>query len=275
MQRDYTLLKNVLSIPSKTYKEDLMVEFITKWLSDNDIQYQVDVHNNIYATKQTDETVEFFPCVVAHTDTVHEIDTINVREEQLPNSQQELKLALKAYNDNGLPTGIGGDDKCGIYACLELLKELPNLKAGFFVSEETGCHGSKKADKDFFSNVGYVIEFDAPGNWMVTEYCMGTQLFEKESEFFQLCDEVLTENFKKRNKYQSHPYTDVYALKEIFDFSCINFAIGYYNYHTKDEYVVVEDVYNGIDAGKKIIEKLGNKKYTFKSKKKSPYMIFG
>lgn len=275
MQRDYTLLKNVLSIPSKTYKEGLMVEFITKWLSDNNIQYQVDVHNNIYATKQTDETVEFFPCVVAHTDTVHEIDTINVKEEKLPNAQNKLKLALKAYNDNGLPTGIGGDDKCGIYACLELLKELPNLKAGFFVSEETGCHGSKKADKDFFSNVGYVIEFDAPGNWMVTEYCMGTQLFEKESEFFQLCDEVLTESFKKRNKYQSHPYTDVYALKEIFDFSCINFAIGYYNYHTKDEYVVVEDVYNGIEAGKKIIEKLGNKKYTFKSKKKSPYMIFG
>ena len=275
MQRDYTLLKNVLSIPSKTYKEDLMVEFITKWLSDNDIQYQGDVHNNIYATKQTDETVEFFPCVVAHTDTVHEIDTINVREEQLPNSQQELKLALKAYNDEGQPTGIGGDDKCGIYACLELLKELPNLKAGFFVSEETGCHGSRKADKNFFSNVGYAIEFDAPGNWMVTEYCMGTQLYEKNGEFFKLCDEVLTENFNKRNQYQSHPYTDVYALKQIFDFSCINFAIGYYNYHTREEYVVVEDVYNGIDAGKKIIEKLGNKKYTFKPKKTQQYTIFG
>lgn len=275
MQRDYTLLKNVLSIPSKTYKEDLMVEFITKWLSDNNIPYVVDTHKNIYATKQTDENVEFFPCVVAHTDTVHEIDTINVREEQLPNAQKELKLALKAYNDNGQPTGIGGDDKCGIYACLELLKVVPNLKAGFFVSEETGCHGSRKADKVFFSNVGYAIEFDAPGNWMVTEYCMGTQLYEKDGEFFQLCDEVLTENFKRRNKYQSHPFTDVYALKEIFDFSCINFSIGYYNYHTRDEYVVVEDVYNGIDAGKKIIEKLGNKKYTFKSKKKSQYMIFG
>jgi hypothetical protein len=37
----------------------------------------------------------------------------------------------------GKPTGIGGDDKCGVYACLELLKELPNLKAAFFVSEET------------------------------------------------------------------------------------------------------------------------------------------
>jgi di/tripeptidase len=104
---------------------------------------------------------------------------------------------------------------------------------------------------------------------------MGTQLFERESEFFKGCDEVLTENFKQRNKYQSHPYTDVYALKEIFDFACINFSIGYYNYHTREEYVVVEDVYNGIDAGKKIIERLGNQKFTLKPKEKSRFMIFG
>ncbi len=127
MQRDYILLKNVLSVPTKTYKEDLMIKFITEWLTENNIPFKVDGHSNIYATKQTDESVEFFPCVVAHTDTVHELDTINVREEQLPNAQRKLKLALKAYNDLGEPTGIGGDDKCGIYACLELLKELPTI----------------------------------------------------------------------------------------------------------------------------------------------------
>jgi hypothetical protein len=65
-------------------------------------------------------------------------------------------------------------------------------------------------------------------------------------------------------KYFSHPYTDVYALKESFDFSCINISIGYYDYHTKNEYVVVEDVYNGINVGKQMIERLGNKKYKFK-----------
>ncbi len=58
---------------------------------------------------------------------------------------------------------------------MELLKELPNLKVAFFVSEETGCHGSRKADKDFFKDVGYAIQFDAPENWMVTEICMGTR----------------------------------------------------------------------------------------------------
>lgn len=264
MERDYQLLKDVLSVPTVTYQEDRMVEFLINWLEENGIPFNVDEHKNIYAIKQTDEFVDYFPCVIAHTDTVHNIDTINVREIFSVNEQEELKPSLKAYNDFGNPTGIGGDDKCGVYACLELLKELPNLKAAFFVSEETGCHGSKKADPNFFMNVGYGIQFDAPGNTMVTEICMGTRLFDRDSDFFKTCDEVLTENFTNGQVYHSNPYTDVYALKNKFDFACINFAIGYYNYHTRNEYVVVEDVYNGIETGKKMIENLGNKKYNYK-----------
>jgi hypothetical protein len=121
------------------------------------------------------------------------------------------------------------------------------------------------ADDEFFENVGYVIEFDAPGNSMVTEYCWGVQLFDRDGEFFNVCDEVLTEGFNSRNDYQSHPYTDVMALKRKYNFSCINFAIGYYDYHTKNEYVVVEDVFNGIKTGKNMIEKLGCKYYPLKS----------
>jgi len=273
MIRDYELLKEVLSVPTVTYKETLMIEFLKKWLTDNKYPFFLDAKNNIYVTKQTDN-VNFFPCVVAHTDTVHQIDTINVREEMLPNEQGEIRKSLKAYNDDGNPTGIGGDNKCGIFACLELLKELPNLKVAFFVSEETGCHGSRAADEKFFSNVGYCIQFDAPGNSMVSEFCMGVQLFNKQSEFFKGVNEVLTENFKGRNKYQSHPYTDVYALKTKFNFSCINFAIGYYQYHTRYEYVVVEDVYNGIETGKKMIEKLGCQLHEFKKQIKYQYCLF-
>lgn len=273
MNRNYELLKSVLSVPTKTYQEKFMIEFLTNWLTENNIPFQVDEMFNIYVTKQT-TSIEYFPCVVSHTDTVHNLDKINIREEQLLNDQDELKLSLKAYNDKGNPTGIGGDDKCGVYACLELLKELPNLKAAFFVSEETGCHGSKNADPKFFENVGYVIQFDAPGNWMVSEYSMGVKLFERDSEFFESCNQVLSESFNNRQKYQSHPYTDVYALKQKFDFACINFAIGYYDYHTKHEYVVVEDVYNGIDAGKKMIEKLGYKKYQYINQKNNRQFFF-
>jgi di/tripeptidase len=178
----------------------------------------------------------------------------------LINAQGEEKLSYKAYNDEGNPTGIGGDDKCGVFACLTLLQELPNVKAAFFVSEETGCHGSHKASEEFFTNVGYGIQFDAPENWMVTERCFGQVLFDRDSEFFESCDKVLTEGMDQDYmEYMVHPYTDVYALRGKFNFSCINFSIGYYNYHTRHEYVVVEDVFNGIDMGKKMIENLGNK----------------
>ena len=93
-------------------------------------------------------------------------------------------------------------------------------------------------------------------------------MFDSKGEFKKTCNEVLTETFEGRHLFQSHPYTDVYALKQSFDFSCINFSIGYYNYHTPHEYVVVEDVYSGIETGKKMIEKLGYTKYKFESKSK-------
>lgn len=267
-------LKEVLSVPTATYREGMMVEFICDWLKNKEIPYYVDEQLNVYATKQTDENIEFFPCVISHTDTVHGLNEINVREEFLLNAQKESKLSLKAYDNHGDPTGIGGDDKAGVFACLTLLEELPNVKAAFFVSEETGCHGSKVADPEFFKNVGYGIQFDAPENWMVTEYCWGQQLFDRESEFFEVCDTILTEGMGEDREYLVHPYTDVYALRGKFDFSCINFSIGYYDYHSSREYVVVEDVFNGIEMGRKMIEQLGYKKHQKEVGKQTNRFVF-
>lgn len=276
MENKLQFLKEVLSVPTKSYQEERMVQFIVDWLRENQIEYYVDEMYNVYAVK-TDLTLpsgSSYPCVVSHTDTVHNIDTINVVEEILPNSKGELKLSLKAYNDQGLPTGIGGDDKCGVFACLVLLKELPHIKAAFFVTEETGCIGSRNADPNFFHDVGYAIQFDAPENWMITEYCMGVKMFDRESEFFNECKEVLSEGFPKEQQYMKHPYTDVFALKNSFDFSCINISIGYYNYHTRNEYVVIDDVFNGIDVGKKMIDRLGYRKYTYKEGIDSKKWVF-
>jgi len=264
MKYNINFLKEVLSIPTHTYQEELMVEYLISWLEKNRFDYSVDTMGNIYVTKNTTgKVVENYPCVVAHTDTVHQIDSINIEEEYLPNYQKEEKLSLKAYNDMGKPTGIGGDNKCGVFACLQILKDLPVVKAAFFVSEETGCHGSKVADEKFFSNVGYVIQFDAPYNWMVTEVSMGVRLFERESEFHKRVDGILTEQMGEYKQYGSHPYTDVWPLKQKFDFACINISIGYYNYHSPKEYVVIEDTFKGVDTGKMMIEQLGYEKYQF------------
>lgn len=275
MSYNLDLLKEVLSVPTKTYKEDYMIDYITNWLSENKIPYVVDEYGNIYATKEESETNSdfYFPCVVSHTDTVHNLDTINVAEEYQPNAQGIEKLSLKAYNTEGNPTGIGGDDKAGVFACLTVLKELPYVKAAFFVSEETGCHGSRMADENFFYNVGYAIQFDSPENKMVTEYCMGEPLFDRNSEFFNSCNKIICEKIEEP-VYMKHPYTDVFALKQKFDFSCINIPIGYYRYHTRHEYVIIEDVYNGIDIGKDMIKSLGYKKYTLLSENRKDKYVF-
>ena len=278
MEQNLELLKAVLSVPTATYHEDKMVAFLVNWLTENNIEHYVDQHNNVYATKQESQDLPedfYFPCVISHTDTVHGLNDINIREEMLPNAQKEIKLSYKAYDNDGDPTGIGGDDKCGVFACLTLLKELPYVKAAFFVSEETGCHGSMKADPTFFENVGYGIQFDAPENWMITEKCFGQVLFDRETEFFEKIDQVLTEGMVKEDmQYMVHPYTDVYALRNKFDFSCINFSIGYYNYHTPNEYVVIEDVFNGIEMGRKMIEELGYRLHYKKSVQYDPMSRF-
>ena len=257
MERNFELLKQVLSIPTKTYQEDLMIDFITEWLDENKIPYYVDNFYNIYATKQTDENIEYFPCVVAHTDTVHTIDSINVVEEQLPNAQKEVKLSLKAYNDKGEPTGIGGDDKCGVYICLEMLLQKDCLKAAFFVSEEIGMLGSKQADPKFFEDVGYALQFDAPtGNWFSVQ-CSGTKLWTEEFE--SVVKPVLMNEGVTNFSYD--PFTDVVQLRKKFDFCCAVLFSGYYRQHSVDEYVVIEDVEKSLKTGSKLIESLGLKKY--------------
>lgn len=253
---DKKLLKEILSIPSYSGNEFKLVNFICDFLKKNEILYEVDEMFNIYCTKGD---ADMYPCVVAHTDTVHNNNYIDVRTELKKNSRKVLKEAYKGYDANGKPTGIGGDDKAGVFACLTLLLELPVLKAAFFVSEEIGCIGSSKADPKFFENVGYAIQFDAPFDWMVTEVSSGVPLFDRNSEFFNKANSVIIENTIP--EYGSHPYTDVYALKKLFDFSCINLSIGYYDYHTANEYVVLEDVENGIKIGREMIASLGYVKY--------------
>ena len=159
---------------------------------------------------------------IAHTDTVHQkVDKIIVKEENLirPNTfgkqfNNKMVPCLKAYTEDGKPTGIGGDDKCGIFICLELLKSLDKVKIGLFVSEETGCHGSSKCDENFLKDVGYITQYDALGNHLISEICSGVRLFERDGEFFTKTLKVIEESFGNEMLIQSHPYTDISQLKK-------------------------------------------------------------
>ena len=249
-----------------------MVEYLCDELEGIEgVSFYRDEMMNVYATKGTLEEGEFYPMFIAHTDTVHiKIDKIVVQEEKLKRPHtfgktfdDTLVDVLKAYDTDGKPTGIGGDDKCGIFICLELLKQLDKVKIGLFVSEETGCHGSSKCDVNFLQDVGYITQYDAPGNHLITEICSGVRLFERDSEFFEKTLEVITESFGNEMLIQSHPYTDISQLKKKIDVSCINMSCGYYNMHSAQEFISIEDVKCAIEAGKNMVKVLGLKKYEY------------
>lgn len=269
---DINRLKEILSVPTKTYKEDGMVDFICKTLDKiYGVDYYTDELNNIYITKGTLSEGEYYPMFIAHTDTVHElVEKIVVEEEMLEKPHtfgrtftEELYLSLKGYTPQGNPTGIGGDDKCGVFLALELLRTLPVIKVGLFVSEETGCHGSKECDLNFLKDVGYAIQFDAPGNHLITEVCSGVRLFENDDDFINSIKPIFESTMGVSPHLQSHPYTDVSQIKKKGDFSCINFSCGYYNMHTSNEFVVIKDVEDSFNMGLKIVDKLGYKKYPY------------
>ena len=75
--------KELLSVPTKTYKESKMVEYLISTIGDMDgVTLTCDEHNNIYAVKGTLGEGEFYPMFISHTDTVHElVDLIDVKEE--------------------------------------------------------------------------------------------------------------------------------------------------------------------------------------------------
>jgi len=269
-------LKEVLSVPTKTYQEENMVQYLRDVLDAMpDVEYYTDDLKNVYATKGTLNEGEYYPMFIAHTDTVHQlVDKIVVQEELLvkPNTfghtyGDEEFLSLKGYTPNGSSTGIGGDDKCGVFIALELLRVLPKVKIGLFVSEETGCHGSSKCDINFLNDVGYAVQFDAPGNNLITEVCSGTRLYEEGGEFINKTLPLFNEMMGVNADPQSHPYTDVSQIKRKGDFSCINFSCGYYNMHTEEEFVVIDDVLRAIEFATRLVEELGLNKFEYNYEK--------
>lgn len=211
--------------------------------------------DNIYAWKG----VAPYPCVVAHMDTVH-----------------SLKKNLTAVVINGritgmdattmTQTGIGGDDKVGIYVALQMLREHDNIKAFFPRDEEIGCVGSQHVTPEFFDDVTIALQCDRRGNKDFITKASGVELSSKK---FQ--EDVLPIITQYGYRFEHGMMTDVMQLKESgIDISMANISCGYYNPHMDNEYVDVADVHRVTTMVSEIIRTLGQTKYphiapTFKS----------
>ena len=172
--------------------------------------------------------------LVAHMDTVHKNKCQFINETW-------IKGSTRLYSQQG----IGGDDRCGIYMILEIIKT-HKCSVLFCEDEEIGCVGSKKFVKSEFindlSDLKYLIELDrANSNDAVFYDC-------NNPEF----TEFIISNTGYKEAYGT--YTDISYLAPACKVAAVNFSCGYYNAHTLTEYVVWEEMLNTIEVVKKLLE---------------------
>lgn len=248
-------LIEVLSIQSESYNQFRVFSYIIRQLKKLGCNYYT-FNGCIYATKGDADN---YPCIVSHMDTVHEIvENLTV---------VEVAGNLTGFNRVTMEqTGIGGDDKVGIFIALQCLENFDNIKAVFFRDEEIGCDGSYSPDKTFFEDCNYVLQCDRKGNRDFVTNASGIEL--SCNAFKNDIKPILNQY---GYKFANGMMTDVMALKEMgIKCSMANMSCGYYNPHCYNEYVNVLDVINCLNMVIHIITKM-QKSYTCIPKKEKKY----
>lgn len=259
------LLFNLLRVQSHSRECIDMQTFIVEYIESMGWHYDIDKMGNIYVTKGIADT---YPCFASHMDTVHYITKGGIQIAELYDGD-----VLMGINPTTMmPTGIGGDDKCGIYAALNAMGALPTCKAAFFVDEEIGCVGSYQANMAFFSDCRFVLQADRRGNDdFVTDIFGGIS-----SDKFQ--DDILPIITDFGYKFCDGMMTDVQALRDNdIGISVANMSAGYYRPHSANEYICLTDLENVCNMMLEICEKLTDVypyTYTRPAYKYKPYVKY-
>jgi tripeptide aminopeptidase len=228
---DTLLLGNLCECYGYDLVDDDILDFIAENLHEMDgVLVEVDDFGNIYAQKGEGP----YPCFVSHVDTVHADRphlTVRVKGDK-----------MYAFGEYGTPLGVGGDDRCGVFIALEMMKKLDNVKAAFFRAEETGGKGSEEADMDFFTDCQFLAENDRTGNTGVVNNIYGTVM--TGTDF----DTAIAGTMERHGrKLVKGGFTDVMALVDKgLECPAINVECGYYRAHSKNEYISLKDVKNTI-----------------------------
>lgn len=237
-------LTEVLKIQSHTCQQFRMFRYLIRQLkSIPDCRYYTK-RGNLYVTKGK---ARRYPAVVAHMDTVHPIveDLSLIQSGNLITGFNRVTMTQ---------TGIGGDDKVGIYIALQCLTVFKKIKVAFFRDEESGCKGSAVADLPFFNNCNFILQCDRMNNHDFITVGAGVELSSKK---FQ--NTIRAMIGRKKYRFSKGSLTDVVMLKTLGIGCCVaNISCGYYRPHTIEEYVDIVDVENCLQLVTSLIQKYGN-----------------
>lgn len=263
--KEYGLLNKLYKIQSPSKKELGVMTFIESKLKKiKNIEYKFDKIGNLLITKGELNEGEYYPCIVAHTDTVHDFKSnIKINVEQVHSKCTKI---YSTYIENGLEYYFGGcgDDKNGVWLALILLEKLEKIKIILTVQEENGCIGASNIDETFLTDIGYYIEGDRKGSSDIINNYFHSQM---TSETFDKI--ILTTGKKYGYSISDGAFTDICELYKMNSVSAINVSIGYYNAHRNDEYTIYEELINAKNYVFDLVKVLGNIKYPVKIKDNS------
>lgn len=158
--------------------------------------------------------------LVAHLDTVH---------------KEPVREICKTNNGNILmsPQGIGGDDRCGVYALCAVYEQAPVKPWLLFTcDEEVGGVGAEQFCTKHklgklppeVDGMKLLVEIDRKGKDDAVYYDCGNDEFE----------EYIT---SKGFKTQWGSFSDISYIAPELGVAAVNLSSGYYNAHTQHEYI--------------------------------------
>lgn len=163
-------------------------------------------------------------------------------------------VATKTFSDGrelttlSSPQGIGGDDRCGIYATLSIMKTLEKdgKKPYIFFStdEEVGGNTTKKGAKecsDIVKDVRFILALDRAGKQDSVYYECDNKDFKKWIDSFGFVEAIGSR-------------TDICTLCSEWDVAGVNFSVGYYGNHHETEYVKLWELQDTISKCLDIIK---------------------
>ena len=174
--------------------------------------------------------------LTAHMDTVHKEPVKDFYEYYDEEKKQHIISS---------PQGIGGDDRCGVYMILELIKT-HKCSVLFCEDEEIGGIGSEKFCKteliNELSELKYLIELDRNGK--------------NDAVFYDCENDDFTDFIEDNTNYQWDigSFSDISNLSPDCKVASVNLSCGYHNAHTTSEYVIIEEMLNTIETVRKLLD---------------------
>ena len=228
---DISLLETLYNLHAPSGDESDVQNYCAEHAEAAGAAVTFDEIGNLYITKGNAKN---YGCFIAHMDEVHQTRSKYFKTHIIGNTIYGYDHRAESFS------GIGADDKNGIYIVLKLLEEAKEMKAVLFVEEEIGCIGSRGADMRFFDDCRYVVQIDRKGN----------KDFITTAAWQELCDSSFyeaTEAAKYGYTKTVGAMTDIMQLKENgLNIAGCNLSCGYYNPHTDNENTNLADLQNCI-----------------------------